>query len=107
MSGKIDLEDDYGWKPILVGDNFDPNDDVQANVNGVDLVGNSTNPLLYMLYNPKTDELAFRIREEAVDTKGAFYLLGIIGNKTTGAIDFLWVQHPLKLATTRTIENDF
>lgn len=30
--GKIDLEDDYGWKPILVGDNFDPNDDVQANV---------------------------------------------------------------------------
>ena len=57
-------------------------------LDGVDLVGNASNPLLYTQYNPGTNEVAFRLRMESNGAKGSFYLLGIAGNPASSTLDF-------------------
>lgn len=87
--GPIDLASNSDWVPILLGANFDYNNDTQAAAaKGVDLVGDASNALLSMQYNAGLDELAFRIRQETVNVSGVFYLLGILGTPASSTIDF-------------------
>ena len=84
----IDITSNLGWKEVLTGSQFDYYDDTQARADGVDLVGNASNPLLYTQYNVATNEVAFRLRMESATAKGAFYLLGIAGNPAGNTLDF-------------------
>ena len=84
----IDITSNLGWTPVQVGDQYDYYDDTQARADGVDLVGNASNPLLYTQYNVATKEVAFRLRMESYTAKGSFYLLGIAGNPSGSTLDF-------------------
>jgi hypothetical protein len=68
------------WVPVLNGSIFDPGQDLQAQ-SAIDLVGNSSNTLLYMKYDSGADnvigtaddEIAFRVRmDQAVDNQSNY-----------------------------------
>ncbi|HJV85365.1 MAG TPA: Ig-like domain-containing protein [Noviherbaspirillum sp.] len=82
----INLAGSTGWVPILVGDNFDPNNDTQSNAADTDLIGNATHPLLYAAYDDggtsnttADDTMAFRLRIDNPTSPTYFGGVALIG----------------------------